>query len=136
VQPGESVTVTRDGADWARITVSKVAIKDRYAGQYYSDTPAAGNVYIEAWVSYEALVDGVDYNPFDWQVFVGGVAADNFTFVANGPEPTLSSGSLPKGRKAEGWVVYEVAETGQVLMSYGQTFGNEPPVFEVVLRDA
>jgi hypothetical protein len=76
----------------------------------------------------------VDYNPYDWQVFADGEAVDNSAFVMNGPKPDLSSGSLPKGRVAKGYVVYEVPAKGQVLMSYGGTFSSEAPVFEVVIR--
>jgi hypothetical protein len=134
-KPGDVVSLTQDGADWATIVVSKVSAKARYDGAYnYDDVPAKGHVYLQAYVTYTALADGVDYNPFDWQVFVGDVASDGSTFVSNGPEPQLSSGTLPKGRKAAGWVVYEVATTGKVLMSYGNTFSNDAPVFEIVLR--
>jgi hypothetical protein len=131
---GETITVTLDGQDWAEITITKVSTHARYDG-YFNDVPAKGNEYIQAWVTYVALTDGVDYNPYDWQVFADGVAVDDFTFVSYGPEPELSSGTLPKGRKAQGWVVYEVPLRGQVLMSYaGNIFSNEAPIFEFVLR--
>jgi hypothetical protein len=80
-------------------------------------------------------VNGVDYNPFDFQIFVDGQAVDSWAFVINGPEPALSSGTLPEGRSAEGWLVYEVPAAGEVLLSYsGNMFLDEAPVFEVVLR--
>ena len=48
---------------------------------------------------------------------------------------TLSSGTLPKGRKPSGWLVYEVPAKGQILLSYkGNMFSDAAPVFEVVLR--
>lgn len=133
VEPGESVTVTNNGDDWARITVDEVKTKKSY-GQY--DVPQVkGNVFVQAKVTYEALADGVDYNPFDWAVFVDGNAVDNYAFVSDGPKPDLNSGTLPKGRKASGYVVYEVAPKGEVLMSYqGSMFSDQPPIFEVVLR--
>jgi hypothetical protein len=41
----------------------------------------------------------------------------------------------PKGRKASGWLVYEVPAKGQILLSYkGNMFSDAAPVFEVVLR--
>jgi hypothetical protein len=132
--PGQTVTVTENGADWSTIVVSQVKQVMRYSGAYYSDVPKAGNIFIQAYVTYTALADGVDYNRFDWQVFVGGTAVDDLTTVLYGPTPELHSGSLPKGRKAVGWVVYEVPKTGTVLLSYGSTFSNKPPLFEVVLR--
>ncbi len=135
-KPGEIVTVTQGGDEHAQIVVSGVKVVKKYEGGYFDDTPQQkGNVFIQAKIAYTALVDGVNYNPFDWQVFASGEAVDNLTFVTNGPEPQLSSGTLPKGRKASGWVVYEVPPKGEVLLSYGSNmFSNEPPVFEVVLR--
>lgn len=133
-KPGDVITITTNGDPWAEIVISKVKVVAKYDGPYnLDDVPAKGNVYIQAFVTYTALDNGVDYNPFDWQVFVGGEAADN-TYVSNGPTPTLDSGTLPKGRKASGWVVHEVAAKGEVRMSYGGTFSNEAPVFEVIIR--
>lgn len=131
---GEPITISTNGAPWAKLTVSQVSQKAKYAGEFSDDTPAAGNTYIQAFVTYEGLADGVDYGPFDWQVFVGGVAVENFASILNGPTPELISGTLPKGRKAEGWVVYEVPKVGQVVMSYGGIYSGEAPVFEVVIR--
>lgn len=135
-EPGEVVVVTESGEPWANIVVDKVRQVKKYDGEYLDDTPEQkGNVFIEARVTYEALTDGVDYNPFDWAVFVDDRAVDNYAFVSNGPTPDLSSGTLPKGRSAQGYVVYEVPASGRVVMSYGgNQFLDEPPVFEVVLR--
>ena len=130
---GDVITIQQNGEDWANVTISDVATKDGY-GEF--DRPQTkGNQFIQAKVTYEALADGVDYNPFDWQVFVDGQAVDNTSFVVDGPKPDLNSGTLPKGRTASGYVVYEVPPAGEVLMSYGGTFSGEAPVFEVVLRD-
>lgn len=133
---GETVTVSLDGAPWAEIVVSKVSTKAKYDGPYDTDDiPKKGNVYIQAFVTYKALTDGVDYGPFDWQVFVGDEAVSDSSYVSNGPTPELDSGTLPKGRKASGWVVYEVPKTGVVRMSYGGgSYSNEAPVFEVTIR--
>jgi hypothetical protein len=134
-KPGDAIDVTTNGEPWATITVSKVSTKKKYDGPYnFDDTPARGNVYIQVFVTYVAKADGVDYNPYDWQIFADGTAVDGSAFVSNGPTPDLRSGSLPKGRKAAGWLVFEVPARGRVLMSYGNTFGDEPPVFEIVLR--
>lgn len=133
---GQTVTIESNGDPWAEITVSKVKVVRKYDGPYnLDDVPAKGNVYIQAFVTYQALDNGVDYNPYDWQVFVAGEAVDNTSYVSNGPKPELSSGTLPNGRKASGWVVYEVAAKGEVRMSYGGgSFSNEAPVFEVIIR--
>lgn len=132
-KPGDPITITSDDEDWATVVVSQVKQVKSYKGEYSTDKPKKGRIFIQAKVTYTALADGVDYNPYDWQVFVDGEAVDSSTFVLNGPE-TLDSGTLPKGRKASGWLVYEIPAKGKVLLSYGGTFSNEAPVFEVQLR--
>ena len=132
---GDVVTVTSNDEDWAEITITKVSQKTKYGSGYLVDKPKKGNVYIQAYVTYKALVNGVDYNPYDWQVFVNDEAVDNTAFVTEGPTPELNYGTLPKGRVAKGWVVYEVPTKGKVVMSYqGNIFSDEGPVFEVVIR--
>ena len=138
-QVGDAVTVTESGADWATITISAVKVVASYKSPYgaaLNDKPkTAGDVFIQAKVTYKALTDGVDYNPFDWQVFCGGEAVSGYTFVMYGPTPALNSGTLPNGRSASGYVVYEVPAKGEVRMSYGGRLGGAP-VFEVVIRAA
>lgn len=131
---GETVSVTQNDEPWADITVDRVKVRKKYEGEYSDDKPKRGNVFIEARVTYKAIADGVDYNPFDWEVFVDDEAVDNWATVLNGPED-LDSGTLPAGRKASGYVVYEVPAKGKVVMSYGNNaFTDEGPVFEVVIR--
>lgn len=133
---GEVITVTSNDEPYLEITVDKVSFRSKYDGQYYDDVPEIkGNVFVQLRVTYKSLENGASYNPFDWNVFVDGVAVDSYTFVSNGPEPQLGSGELPLGRTAQGFLVYEVPKTGRILFSYGSNmFSNEPPVFEVVLR--
>jgi hypothetical protein len=135
-KPGDVIVVSNNGSDWAKVTISKVKAVSSYKAQYYTDKPKQkGDVFIQAYVTYEALANGVDYNPFDWEVFANGTAVDNMTLVMNGPKPALGSGILPKGRKASGWVVYEVPGKGEVLMSYSNNmFTDSGPVFEVKIR--
>lgn len=137
---GDVITITENGDPWANFTVLEVQEKAEFVDPdgYYTDTPQVdGYVYIAANVRYEALTDGVNYGSYDFQVFVDGRAVEGFAFAINGPEPTLSSGTLPTGRVAEGWLLYEVPPSGEVLLSYsGNIFINEAPIFEVVLRDA
>jgi hypothetical protein len=133
---GEPVTVTEGGEDWAVITITQVTQHNRYEGEFGPDVPEQkGNVFLQLFVTYKALTDGVDYNPYDWQVFVNDQAAADTAFTSYGPTPELSSGTLPKGRAASGWLVYEVPARGRVVISYGGSFSNEAPVFEVLLRE-
>ena len=130
---GEQIEVSGDIVSSAlRVRVVQVKQAKSY-GQY--SKPAKGNVYLAAKYEYVAVEDGATYNPLDWQVFVDGTAVENYTFVVDGPTPELRSGTLPKGRKASGWVVYEVPAKGQVVLSYGANiFGGDAPTFEVVAR--
>jgi hypothetical protein len=136
---GEVITITEGGEPWADFTVLEVLQAAEFVDPdgYFNDTPQTdGYVYMAAKVRYEALDDGVSYGSFDFQVFVDGRAVEGFAFATHGPEPDLSSGTLPQGRTAEGWLLYEVPPTGEVLLSYsGNMFLNEAPIFEVVLRD-
>lgn len=135
---GDVITISQNGDPWANFTVLEVQEKAEFVDPdgYYNDKPQTdGYVYIAANVRYEALTDGVNYGSYDFQVFVDGRAVEGFAFALNGPEPTLSSGTLPNGRVAEGWLLYEVPPAGEVLLSYsGNIFLNEAPIFEVVLR--
>ena len=136
---GDVITITEDGDPWADFTVLEVQEAAEFVDPdgYFNDTPQTdGYVFLAAKVRYEALTNGVDYNPFDFQIFVDGQAVESYAFATNGPEPELSSGTLPEGRSAEGWLLYEVPPTGEVLLSYtGNMFLDDAPVFEVVLRE-
>ena len=129
---GDVIEVTGEFSSDLRVRVSKVETATKY-GDY--STPKAGNVYLAVYYEYESIEDGATYNPFDGQVFVDGTAVENYSFVLDGPEPQLSSGTLPKGRKASGWVVYEVPKAGQVILSYGGAFSSDGPTFEVIARE-
>jgi hypothetical protein len=132
---GDVVTVTESDEPYLDIVVSSISQKKSYGSGYIVDRPAKGNIYIQALVNYTALADGATYNEFDWQVFCNDEAVDDFAFVSNGPEPTLQSGTLPKGRKAKGWLVYEVPTTGRCVLSYGaNSFISQGAVFEVLIR--
>jgi hypothetical protein len=135
---GELITITEGGEPWAEFAVLEVLEATEFVDPdgFLNDTPSTeGYVYLGARVRYEAIANGVDYNPFDFQVFVAGQAVDGYAFASNGPQPDLGSGTLPTGRIAEGWLLFEVPPTGRVLLSYaGNVFLDEEPVFEVILR--
>lgn len=131
---GDTALSDRDGVS-VKITVSDVAVAATYKGTYTNDTPqVAGNVFISAKVTYEAVSDGVNYNPADWAVFCDNTAVTGYTFVLNGPKPPLGFGSLTAGRKAVGYVIYEVPAKGEVRMSYKAVIFDTTPTFEVVIR--
>ncbi len=88
------------------VTVERAEHHESFPGEFSDDEPSPGNVYYAFFVAYEGLAAGGNYNPFDWQAFAGDKAVQQ-AFVLNAPEPDLSSGSLPAGRTAEGWLVYE-----------------------------
>lgn len=136
---GDVITITEGGSDWAHFTVLEVNEAAEFVDPdgIFNDTPQTdGYVFLSAKVRYEAIANGVEYNPFDFQIFVDSQAVDGVTFALNGPQPDLGSGTLPAGRAAEGWLLYEVPPTGEVLLSYsGNVFLDEEPIFEVVLRE-
>ena len=103
---------------------------------FLADEPQiAGNVFMQVFVEYEALSSAASYNTFDWAVFGDGRAVDNYAFTIHGPKPELSSGQLPAGRTASGWLVYEVPAAGEIIFAYAPNFEG-PPVFEIVLRES
>lgn len=134
---GEVNTITANDEDYLDITVSQPTQHKSYGSGYSVTKPGKGNIFLQVLVTYKALQDGASYNQFDWDVFVNGEALQGYTeFVyEGGPKPALSSGDLPKGRTAKGWLIYEVPVKGEVLLSYkGAGFNNDAPIFEVVVR--
>ena len=137
VAVGETTTITANGDDYLEITVTKPSQHKSYGTGPYNDKPKKGYIFLQVYVTYKALQDGASYNQFDWDVFVNDEALqDNIAYASDGPEPELSSGELPKGRVAKGWLLYEVPIKGEVLLSYKGSFINDAPIFEVVVRKA
>lgn len=130
---GAPVTVSEGGAPVLEITVHEATYQTSFAGQFSDDEPASGNAYYGFRVEYRAVGPGADYNPFDWQAFGDDQAAES-AFVINGPEPGLSSGTLPSGRTAGGWIVFEgPADPAAVTLSYKGNIFNDEPVFELTV---
>jgi hypothetical protein len=132
-QAGETVTVDRDG--WTvKVTVSDVAIAASYKGQILEDKPAvAGDVFIAAKVTYQALTDRVSYSSADWDGFCAGMAASK-AYAMFGPQPELDTGTLFAGRSAAGYIVFEVPAKGEVRLSYKAVIFDTTPTFEVIIR--
>ncbi len=130
---GDTITISQGGDPSVNVTVERFDHHDSFPGEFSPDEPAAGNVFYAFFVTYEGQAGGGNYNQFDWQAFAGNRAVDT-AFVLNAPEPGLSSGSLPNGRSAEGWLVYEgPADPGSVTLSYKGSIFNDEPVFEVTV---
>jgi hypothetical protein len=94
------------------LTVTEV---DTWAGSDFIK-PDAGKIYLTANVMVENVSrDTAPYNPMYFAV----KDADAYEYDASlfGPDPSLTSGELPKGDKVRGWVAFEVPEkaTGFVL---------------------
>ena len=132
---GELVDLSCDGVDCLHVTISKVASASVYRSSTYGDdTPTVkGDVFIAAYVTYTAVGANASYNPFDWQIFVDDTAAGDPETPLAGPMPPLDSGSLPVGKSAKGWIIWEVPAKGKVVLSYGGNSSN-PPAFEVTIR--
>jgi hypothetical protein len=132
---GDTATVQNGGVDWVKITVSEVKSASSFSESngVIEDPRIEGDVFLSARVTYEAVGDGVEYGPDDWDITCNGVYVRTI-IVMDGPKPALSGGTLAKGQQASGYVVYEVPPTGVVEMTYIPTFRDSNPVYEVVLR--
>lgn len=134
---GVPVAIECGGVPCLNITVSDPSFHEVYVDPdgYYNDQPQIpGNVFMQVFVEYEALSNAADFNPFDWQVFVDDALVDTYAYTAHGPKPELGSGQLPEGRTASGWLVYEVAPTGEIVLAYAPNFEGAP-VFEITIRE-
>lgn len=133
------MTITCGGTDCLTLTVSDASFVALYPDPdgYYADEPQiAGNQFMQVFAEYEALSSAANFNSYgDWQVFADGRLLDSSTFVSHGPQPELGMGSLPAGRFASGWIVYEVPAAGEIILAYAPNYEG-PPVFEITVRDA
>lgn len=104
--PGAGVLLSAEDKDVTLVEVDWNA-KGRSA-------PEKGNRYVALRVLYQAKVDGASYNPFDWSaVDLEGFAYDQAYGVKS---PALqSSNDLPAGRKAQGWVAFQVPKAVKEL---------------------
>jgi hypothetical protein len=73
--------------------------------------PAEGNRHVAVKVRYEAAAPWT-YTLFDWALHDSQDRQYEPTGIA--PDPALSGGTLAPGKKAEGWVAFEVPESAKV----------------------
>lgn len=133
---GQPAQLTENGTPRVDIVITKVSQHASYPGPFSADTPdVAGDVFIQAFVTYTAHSSGVTYGGLGFDFFVDNSAQNNNPFVVNGPQPELVAGTLPAGHKVSGWIVAEVLATGKVVMSYNaNTYPDGTPIFQVVIR--
>jgi hypothetical protein len=137
---GDVITMVQDGQPSAELTVLEVREADKYMapdGMSGEPPQTSGYVFLAASVRYAALADGARYGSFQFQVLVDGQPVAKSGTATYGPQPILTVGTLAQGGVAEGWLLYEVPPTGEVRLSYTDPATlDDPPVFEVVLREA
>ena len=87
-----------------RVTLLEAVVYTDY-NEYFG--PDEGFKYVSVLVEYEALVDDVSYNPLYWKVVDSQSYGYDYYFM--GKEPALdSSNGLKAGRKAKGWLTFQV----------------------------
>jgi hypothetical protein len=132
VAKGHGVTVLCGADPCLTVTVVKWSFASKYKGSkaVFDDKPAKGNVFVAVDIRYAATATGAAYHAVDWTVDVNGKAYER-AYPVNGPRPEVLNGELAAGKKAEGWVVFEVPSKGRVVLSYMPL---QTPVFQVLLR--
>jgi hypothetical protein len=72
--------------------------------------PDEGFKFVSVLVEFEALADDVSYNPLYWKLVDSQSYGYDYYFM--GKEPMLdSSNALKSGRKAKGWLTFQVPKT-------------------------
>jgi hypothetical protein len=133
---GEPVRIICEGTDCLDITVSNPSFNAQYydPNGFYNDVPeTAGNLFLQVYVEYAALDDGVFYNALDWALYANDQQVPYQAFAIHGPKPELGSGQLDTGRTAAGWILWEVPPSGTVEIAYAPNFEG-PAIFLVTLR--
>ena len=87
-----------------RVSLLEAVVYTDY-NEYFG--PDEGFKYVSVLVEYEALVDDVSYNPLYWKLVDSQSYGYDYYFM--GKEPALdSSNGLKAGRKAKGWLTFQV----------------------------
>ena len=134
---GDTITVKKDGADWAKITLSDVKVSPSFdLGDGNLEKPTEdGLVFVTAKVDYEAIADSVDASYFSWSFFDNGTAAHH-AVVTQGPKPELDEVVLKATQKVSGYLIAEVPATGEVRTAFRFNDWDDNAIFEIVLRAA
>lgn len=93
------------------------------------DTPEEGNEYVIVTVEIENnSEETIDYNEYDWKMLNSQGQLDDVTFITLDTENELSSGSLTKGGKKVGKLVFEEPKDESLTLQYfyNELFDDEP----------
>lgn len=126
---GAGLTATEDDGA-GTITVLSVQRKTAGSGEY-SDPPKNGN-YLLIDVSYLCTTGTFEYNPFDWKIR----DKDGRTFDSSGAfssgydDGALNSGTIAKGAKARGLLVFD-APKGALTLEYGDGYNEAPASWNI-----
>lgn len=95
--------------------------------------PEAGNIIVRAYFEFENTGSSdLYYNMYDFSCYADGKVCKEYW---SSEDKNLSSGSLSTGRKAEGYVYFEVPETAEEIeIEYETDFwSNKKAIFKVEL---
>jgi hypothetical protein len=139
---GQPIELSHDGGtSSARLTVTRVA---QVSGFGNIDIPRngprfVGPVFVVVELTFDAIHGSYDYSPYVWDVVDGSNNTFDLSFPPDKPRQALGEGTLSEGSSISGWLVFEVAPDGLLLLSplpYTGTSKTTAPPWVVVLRNA
>lgn len=97
------------GDKW-NIALLDVKEYDKIEGEYYTEEPESGKVYLVSFLEAENVSGKDDYfNNFYFVAFADDYKIDNFTIIFNEPDGySAIGGDVYSGKKTKGYIVYEV----------------------------
>jgi hypothetical protein len=134
------VIVGADPLPVVEVTVSGVRAIKTYSMMDQVQKPAhAGDVYLMVTVAYAALEDGVKYGDIqEWVALCGSDCQGGHTsrVLFFDGAPALMSGTLAKGERATGAMLFEVPPKGSIHLVYvsGVDFLHREGRFQVIVR--
>lgn len=127
---GAGITATDDDGG-ATITLVSAQRKTAGTGEY-SKPPKNGN-YLLIDISYLCTTGKFQYNPFDWKVRDkdGRTFDAGSSYTSGYDDAELHSGTLGKGAKARGTVVFDVPK-GALTLEYGDGYNQTPASWNIL----
>lgn len=124
---GGSGVIASDRDGEATIEVLTTERTNSSLGEY-GDSPTKG-AYLVVEVNYECTDGQFDYNPYDWTVRDAEGRSYDQAYIGGFTGDSLNSGTIAKGAKARGTIVFDVPE-GALNLEYSHGFG-APAVWDV-----